>query len=203
MFVGNAINPASPHAKSGSYAIASPDGLRDWQFMTTYPAINQSDTCNVGWWDAQLRAYVIYVRLDQEDKATGAIRRIARTVTPRLDAPWGPRQDVFAADGRDPPNMDIYINSATRYAGVLIFFPSVYFHFSGATPQHPWNLTRCSPDGGATNDGLWDSRLVVSRDGVELHYPGGKGTEARDARKPWAYQGNNRCDFGGSVKVSL
>jgi hypothetical protein len=199
-FVGNAINPVSPEAKGGSYAIASPDGLGNWTFMTDFPAINKSDTCDVGWWDSSLNAYVIYVRLDKDDKATGAVRRIARTVTPRLDGPWGARQDVFAADDRDPPNMDIYINSATRYAGILVFFPSVYFHFSAAVPQHPWNLTRCSPLGGATNDGIWDSRLVVSRDGVDLHYAGGRNAEARDARAPFAFQGNNRCDFGGSVK---
>ena len=54
------------------------------------------------------------------------------------------------------------------YFGLTLFFPAVYFHFDqrGA----PFNLTGhgCDDGGGGTNnDGLWESRFLVSRDGAE------------------------------------
>jgi hypothetical protein len=92
--------------------------------------------------------------------------------------------------------MDMYTNSATRYSNNLtLFFPSVYFHFDGAG-NHPFNLSCCSGVGGSTNDGLWDTRFAVSRDdGATIRYPDAD----VDARAPWLYQGNNRCEFTGSV----
>ena len=59
------------------------------------------------------------------------------------------------------------------------------------------------------NDGLWDTRLVVSRDGRSLHYPGSAvrnpagpdhspAKEARNARRPFVPMGVNKCQFLGS-----
>ena len=73
-----------------------------------------------------------------------------------------------AGDEYDPPGrMDTYTNAATTYSGLTLFFPAIYFHFD----QHgaPFNLTGhgCDDGGGGTNnDGLWESRFLVSRDGA-------------------------------------
>ena len=81
---------------------------------------------------------------------------------------------------------------ATQYEGIWLFFPSIYFHFLPSAPIS-----------GIPNDGLWDTRLVVSRGGVDanLSYAGGPvfGNEARNARRPLVPMGVNTCQFEGSV----
>ena len=85
-----------------------------------YPAINKSDTCQVGWWDARLEKYVIYVRLDagepgqpKGNPAHHGTRRIGRVVTADL-ADWGKRSEVFGADAKDSKRLDIYTSAAVR-----------------------------------------------------------------------------------------
>ena len=47
--VANAQHPKHKD-KTGTYALASPDGFGNWTFMSELPALAGSDTCNVGWW---------------------------------------------------------------------------------------------------------------------------------------------------------
>eukprot|EP01043_Picozoa_sp_COSAG02_P001177 COSAG02_NODE_23_length_52893_cov_58.101868_57_plen_613_part_00 len=223
-FVGTAVNPAS--GLEGSYAAASPDGLGNWTFLSTQPALNSSvvpqglsDTCDTGWFDEELAAYVLYVRMDCHSwdtkgpsatcTATGQKRRIGRCVVPTLHADsWLPKVEVFSGDSYDPPGgrMDTYTNAATRYEGLTLFFPAIYFHFS--SHGCPFNLTGHGCDnggGGANNDGLWESRFLFSRDGRRAYYAGadasggGPLVEARGARAPFFQNGNNGCIFSGSV----
>ena len=144
------------------------------------------DTDDTGWWDPELAAYVLYVRMDCHSwdtkgpharcSPTGQKRRIGRCVTPTLHGDhWLPKVEVFAGDKFDPPGrMDTYTNAATRYEGLVLFFPAIYYHFS--QQGNPYNLTGhgCDNGGGGTNnDGLWESRFLVSRDGARAYYAGG------------------------------
>ena len=73
--------------------------------------------------------------------------------------------------------------------GAFVFFPSIYWHFLPSAPI----------SGTVSNDGLWDTRLVVSRDGRRLSYAGGAEHEARNARRPFVPMGVNTCQFLGDV----
>eukprot|EP01045_Picozoa_sp_COSAG04_P019592 COSAG04_NODE_1918_length_5203_cov_2.179902_6_plen_134_part_00 len=53
--VANAQHPKHKD-KTGTYALASPDGFGNWTFMSELPALAGSDTCNVGWWCVRMPA---------------------------------------------------------------------------------------------------------------------------------------------------
>ena len=77
---------------------------------------------------------------------------------------------VFSYDSKDPPGLDVYINQAVPYHDQYLMMPSMYLHFGSMWPRE--------------NDGLWGSRLVHSRDGLNFSYIGGD-------RRPWASRGTS------------
>ena len=89
---------------------------------------------------------------------------------------------------RRAAGMDIYTNAWTPYPSaespsVHLFFPSMYYHFG----KFPY---------GFGNDGLLDIRLVVSRDGENLHYVGPR--VANKGRSPFVPLGINKCGAAAS-----
>ena len=193
---------------SGGFALASPDGLGNWSFLGDgLPAVNKSDTCDVGFWDSTVGKYVLYIRLDAPlDPTSGKTlpdgtpnpgRRVTRCETADLGA-WCPdgqrNRTAFFLDSHDPPSFDVYTNSASRYEGAgVLFFPSIYFHFR-KSPNRGANLTK------VPNDGLWETRFAVSRDGRDIHYAGARDfPNARYARAPFVSQGVNKCSFVGGI----
>eukprot|EP00756_Hemistasia_phaeocysticola_P062883 Hpha_TRINITY_DN6343_c0_g1::TRINITY_DN6343_c0_g1_i2::g.145445::m.145445 len=153
-------------------AYESPDGL-SWSPLPFAP-IASDDTKPTAYWDNALGKYVISVR---RDVSPGYVRTIGRCVTGNL-SDWQQEANssgcpvVFRPDAADPPGMDVYTNAWTPYPSpgspaVHLFFPSMYAHFN---TKRPW---------GFGNDGLLDIRLVVSRDGKDLHYAGPRCSNAR------------------------
>jgi hypothetical protein len=138
----------------------SPDGIR-WTMHPAPISQHHSDSQISTFWDEDLRKYVHYPRVGHRGRATG------RVETTRMDEPW-PEQIplIMSADDRDPPGMDLYMNSAQKYAlapDVYLAFPTPYYHYNhpGRTHLNEPALKR----GGKTNDGTLDTQLAVSRDG--------------------------------------
>lgn len=178
----NAEHPKNK-SKTGVFALASPDGFGNWTFMSERPALASSDTCNVGFYDERYGEYVMYVRWDgapcqvyKDPKCDVTVpgRSVARVTATDLGGEWSPRVLTgLALTDKLHQSYDVYTNMATKYEGAYVFFPSIYYHFSS------------KPDGspnGLPNDGLWDTRLAVSRDGIDIYAPGGKNRLARYGR---------------------
>ena len=195
----NAEHPKHKN-QTGVYALASPDGFGNWTFMSELPRLVSSDTCNVGFYDERYREYVMYVRWDNapcQDYTNKSChpgilgRSVARVTAKTLGGEWSERQLTgLALTDRLHAEYDVYVNMATQYEGVYVFFPSIYYHFSGKPTSSP---------NGLPNDGLWDTRLAVSRDGKRITAPGGTQRLARYASSMWVEHGVNACPTVGSV----
>jgi len=138
----------------------SPDGIH-WTRHPVLISEHHSDSQIATFWDDQLGKYVHYPRVIHRGRATG------RVETSRMDEVW-PEQIpvVLSADDQDPPGVDLYTNSAQKYApapNVYLAFPTPYYHYDHAerTYLNEPTLRR----GGKTNDGTIDTQLAVSRDG--------------------------------------
>jgi hypothetical protein len=186
-------NPAAPPNEKWKMACSnavygSPDGIT-WHALTNHsPVKAEDDTKPTARFDPRLNKYVVYVRRDLRNTGrAGDVRTIGRCVTSDFtdwesDVPGGDGCPVvFAVDALDPPELDVYTNAWTPYPSIEdpaahFFFPSFYHHFSDSAP---W---------GFGNDGLLDTRLVVSSDGANLSYvPGAR------SRAPFVPLGVNRC----------
>jgi hypothetical protein len=184
-------------------------GSDGWHFQPMFGAEQQSihhkdDTEDTGYWDAKLGKYVIMVRRDVQvvGKSSGVIRQIGRCVTDDLSdwekfAPADGCEIVFGPDEMDPDDVDVYTNAWTRYAGVELFFPTMYHHFTAENRccghiHRPGCLNKgdlCSAaPNDRDNDGLLNIRLVVSRDAHDLSY-----VDAEDGRRPIVELGINNC----------
>eukprot|EP01051_Picozoa_sp_SAG22_P011806 SAG22_NODE_1169_length_5270_cov_15.228969_3_plen_371_part_00 len=100
------------------------------------------------------------------------MRAVSRCVSSRLEKfdDCADGAMVMKSDADDDPCVDVYTNSAVHYEGHYLLIPSFFRHF----PAPPaW----C-----CTNDGVWDSRIVASRDGLNFSYIGGD-------REPFLYRG--------------
>ena len=176
---------------------AGPDGFH---FQPMFGAGHKSirhfdDTMDIGYYDFQLARYVVMVRRDiqVEGKSNGVIRQIGRCETDDLSnwekfAPADGCEVVFGPDHLDPEDVDVYTNSWTRYAGVNLFFPTMFHHFT--VPDNcSISSKKCRPaPNGRGNDGLLSIRLVVSRDARKLSY-----VEAEDGRASFVDFGLNKC----------
>ncbi len=138
----------------------SPDAVH-WTMHPMQISKHHSDSQISSFWDDQLKKYVHYPRVGHRGRATG------RVVTSRMDEVW-PEQIplVISGDDRDPPDVDLYTNSAQKYAladDVYLAFPTPYYHYN---PSHRSYLNQPTLQaGGKTNDGTIDTQLAVSRDG--------------------------------------
>ena len=112
-------------------------------------------------------------------------RAVGRVEVDDLLAPW-PEEDmrtVFTTDEDDPPDSDIYTHGLYRYpyaADAYFMFPMTYQHFRGGETT-------------VRNDGLNDSQLCASRDGI--HW-------MRYDRKPYVPRGLTGEPDGGLTHTS-
>ena len=175
--------------KSGICYFSSPDGIRftrDPSPISSY--WSDSQTCT--FWDADRKKYVSYPRAayigggkwrllehvtfsDNIVPATAAAdfqRTVARIETDRPDEPWPTPLSlhvVMAPDDQDPPGVDLYTNAATKYAlapNVDLAFPTPYYHYNHRGREY-LNAPALA-NGGKTNDGVIDTQLATSRDGI-------------------------------------
>jgi hypothetical protein len=73
----------------------------------------------------------------------------------------------MARDPQDPPGMDLYTNAAQKYAlapDVYVAFPTPYYHYN--TPGREYLNEPAMKRGGKHNDGVIETQLAVSRDGI-------------------------------------
>lgn len=137
----------------GTYVFYSADGLH-WLPLSDRPSFRASDTGNVAFWDDRLGRYVAYIRM------WNPWRTVGRCEFDDL-RDFGPEQQVFACDERDPADLDLYTNAGIRYPyaeNAYFIFPSAYHHY----PE--------PPVGKLSNDGPLDIRMAVSRDGMHFSY---------------------------------
>jgi len=137
----------------GTYVCYSGDGLR-WKPLSDKPSFRPSDTGNVAFWDERIGGYVAYVRM------WNPMRTVGRCEFDDL-RDFGGEQEVFRYDEQDPPDLDLYTNSAIKYPyaeNAYFIFPAAYHHY----PEPPAGKHR--------NDGPLDVRMAVSRDGVNFTY---------------------------------
>ena len=185
---------------AGVYLMKSADGLA---FTAMYPnaSLSWSDTKNVMWWDAALKKYIAYIRIDRKAANNscavwpGPGRRIGRcligaeqlhdwTLAGCSSAGTGGTVQVLGFDDKDPPCADIYTNSATRYeteggGGAILFFPSIYEHI----------YFEPAMSASKNNDGLVDIRFATARHSLDnCEY-----VPTRDGRAPFVPLGINSC----------
>ena len=67
---------------------------------------------------------------------------------------------VISFDNDDKPSTDVYTSQVMRYEKTWLAFPAFFTHY----PSPPnWPLAE---------DGVWDTRIMHSRDGIQWHYLG-------------------------------
>jgi hypothetical protein len=95
-------------------------------------------------------------------------RAVARIETDRADGPWtDPLCVVMARDEHDPPGVDLYTNAAQKYAlapHLYVAFPTPYYHYNETYRAYLNQPTLAA--GGKANDGVIESQLATSRDGI-------------------------------------
>lgn len=151
----------SSEGKMKTNLFTSPDGIR-WTMHPTRISEIHSDSQISTFWDSDLKKYVHYPRIASNGRATG------RVETSRMDELW-PKDIpvVLSADDQDPKGVDLYTNSAQKYAlarNVYLAFPTPYYHYN--EPSRDYLLEPIIKLGGKGNDGVIDTQLAVSRDGV-------------------------------------
>jgi hypothetical protein len=161
----------------GIVRFTSPDGLH-WRSDDRALMPFRADTQNVTLWDERHGGYVLYLRgWDVGQPWTARLRKVVRLTADSLSAPLpitpsgldsDPRRSkalphfvneiptVFAADERDPKNMDVYNLAAQRYPPDprwYVGFPSFFqrdrsmidgwleMHFAGSADGITWH--RC------------------------------------------------------------
>ena len=160
----------------GMYVYTSPDGLH-W---TLYPHCLMpfsADTFNTGYYDAEKDRYLIYLRTHGAGgRRVGVIATddvmkpwpydktvpVPDPATRRNSSPKSEIKDALGPDQDDPPDVDYYLPAAVKYPwadSIYFLFPSAYRHF----PK--------PPVGRRINDGVLDSFIAVSRDGLSFRRP--------------------------------
>ncbi|MCA9437901.1 MAG: hypothetical protein KC978_19100, partial [Candidatus Omnitrophica bacterium] len=156
------LHTIGPH-KGGLRVSYSADGIH---FTTPdKPVIDWTpDSQQNAFWDDRIGKYVALLRgrpnMNIEYPGGEQRRLVVRKEFDDIEKPWDPSppQVVFHADGDDHEELDFYTNAAINcpYAHDAYFmFPAAYHHFP--------------PEMG--NDGLLDSSIATSRDGIEWERP--------------------------------
>jgi hypothetical protein len=139
----------------------SPDGVH-WTMHPRKVSDHHSDSQISTFWDNQLRKYVHYPRVGHRGRATG------RVVTSTMDEVWpSDIPTVLSADDQDPAGVDLYTNAAQKYAlakDVYLAFPTPYYHYNESGRAYLNELALKL--GGKANDGVIDTQLATSRDGI-------------------------------------
>ncbi|MEI6972703.1 MAG: hypothetical protein WCL44_14440 [bacterium] len=173
----------------GLYLCRSRDGLA-WEYLPRVAIPFLCDTQNQMLYDASRDRYVAYVRAFPEVGGPYHCKRcVGRTETADLYAmPWPHGHNpankkpaghdfpyindeleiVMGPDGDDPPATDLYNPCMHVYPdarNVYLSFPSMYrnWGYSGVNISHGRDHRGCF-----SNDGLFETQLAVSRDGVHF-----------------------------------
>lgn len=182
------IDPNAPPEQR--YAFISSDD-KDLHLFTSADGVHfenrgklsdlKSDSQISSFWDPRIGKFVHYPRRVLKDENGRAIRAVGRVVTSTVDEkePWQvdpddrndeqPKLDlVYGPDEHDPPGMDLYTNAAQKYLdvpNVYLSFPTPYYHWDHVGREYLNKPTMVI--GGKTNDGIIESQLAVSRDGIK------------------------------------
>ncbi|MBN1343808.1 MAG: hypothetical protein JXQ73_14085 [Phycisphaerae bacterium] len=151
------LHTVGPH-RGGLRVSYSADGVH---FTTPAGTVSpwNPDSQQNAFWDGRLRKYVAYLRGRPDMGFEVANRLVARIEIGDITKPWRAKaQAVLQTDERDPADVDFYTNACIRYPwadDAYFMFPAAYHHFP--------------PEMG--NDGLLDTSLAVSRDGIRWDRP--------------------------------
>jgi hypothetical protein len=176
-------------ARGGLYLFRSPDGFR-WELVPGLPVPFLCDTQNQVLYDPRIDRYVAYFRAFPRLGGPHNYKRcVARTeVDDLLQMPWPHGVNmankpeglhafaythdempiVMAADSDDPPRADLYNPAMHLYPwadSVYLAFPSMYntWGYDGK------NISFGRDQRGLrSNDGLFETHLAVSRDGINF-----------------------------------
>jgi len=177
-------------ARGGLMLFRSPDGLK-WNLVDGLPVPFLCDTQNQMFYDPRIDRYVACLRAFPTLKGPHRNKRcVARTeVADLYKMPWPHRPNpankphapheypyindempiVMAADDQDPPTTDLYGPNVELYPwaqDVYLAFPAMYrsWGYSGRNISHGRDHR-----GTISNDGLFETHVCVSRDGVKWH----------------------------------
>jgi len=177
-------------ARGGLLLFRSPDGLK-WNLVDGLPVPFLCDTQNQLLYDPRIDQYVAYLRafptLDGPHKGKRCVVRTA--MADLYNMPWPHRPNpankpepqheypyindempiVMAADDQDPPSTDLYGPDVEPYPwaqDVYLAFPAMYrsWGYTGRNISHGRDHR-----GTISNDGLFETHLCVSRDGIAWH----------------------------------
>ncbi len=151
------LSTVGPH-KGGLRVSYSPDGVHFT--MPEQPVVNWNpDSQQNAFWDRNLGKYVAYLRGRPEMGIQPKNRLVMRVELGDIEKKWDAKPEiVLQTDAVDPQNVDFYTNACVCYSwadDAYFMFPALYKHFL--------------PEMG--NDGLLDTSLAISRDGIHWQRP--------------------------------
>jgi len=151
------LSTLGPH-KGGLRVSTSSDGIHFTMAERSVVDWNPDSQQNA-FWDPNIRKYVAYLRGRPEMGFEPKNRLVVRAEMADVEDPWDCTPEVvLETDASDPPDVDFYTNACVRYPwaqDAYFMFPASYHHFP--------------PEMG--NDGLLDTSLAVSRDGIQWRRP--------------------------------
>lgn len=151
------LHTVGPHA-GGLRVSYSADGVH---FTTPEQPVSPwcPDSQQNAFWDARRGEYAAYLRGRPDMGLDAANRLVVRAAMNDIETPWDARPEiVLQTDARDLPTVDFYTNACVLYPyaqDAYFMFPAAYHHFP--------------PEKG--NDGLLDTHIAASRDGVRWERP--------------------------------
>jgi hypothetical protein len=160
------LHTVGPH-KGGLRVSYSGDGIH---FTTPDAPVSPwtPDSQQNAFWDARLQQHVAYLRGRPDMGLDVPNRLVVRVAMDDIEQPWEVTPKiVFRSDEQDPPEVDYYTNACVKYP----WADDAYFMFPAAYHHYP-------PEMG--NDGLLDTSIAASRDGV---------TWVRPDRRPYVSMG--------------
>lgn len=191
------IDPSAPPEKRfalvssapevGTQLFTSPDGI-DFTLQEGQLSPHQSDSQISTFWDDRIGKWAHYFKVYEgedgwhtdskvevsktipypQDEPLG--RSVGRVVTEKLSDPWKePFLCVMSRDSRDPERMDLYTNAAIKYdraPETYFAFPTPYYHYNEPESRAYLNEPTLAI-GGKRNDGVIETQLAVSRDGID------------------------------------
>ena len=146
------LHTVGPHA-GGLRVSYSADGVH---FTTPEAPVSPwcPDSQQNAFWDPALEQYVVYLRGRPDMGVPVKNRLVVRAAMADIEMPWEAKPEiVFQTDARDRPEVDFYTNACVKYP----WADDAYFMFPAAYHHYP-------PEMG--NDGLLDSSIAASRDGI-------------------------------------
>ena len=163
---------------NGVRGAVSPDGFSFTRLAQTLVGIS-SDTQNVGYWDDQIKRYVVYLRKYEDG------RRIITRAESRDFRVFSLPHVIMRPDAQDGPDADLYNSAATKYAwapNAYFMFVSIYDHKTDTLAvqlatsrdgihfiryRDPWWLP-LGPEGSFDSESIYQAPGII-RDSEELY----------------------------------